>query len=100
MQFFGDIVGDAVLDVPRATLQCRFYNGRGELRSPAEICTMAQHKTAANPLCSLKRELSVGLREFLKNKTRSHLRLLLEEKVSSIARRMRCAAGSPYFIEK
>ena len=43
MQFFGDIVGDGVLDVPRATLQCRFYTGRGELRSPAGVCTMPQY---------------------------------------------------------
>ena len=64
--YFSGIVGDAVLDVPRATLQCRFYNVGGELCSPAEICTMAQHKTAANLLGSLLRELSVGLREFCK----------------------------------
>ena len=29
------LVGDGVLDVPRDTLQCRFYNVRGELRSHA-----------------------------------------------------------------
>ena len=80
MQFFGDIVGDGVLAVPRTAQKCRFYNVRGELCSPAEICTMAQHKTAANLLGSLLRELSVGLREFLKNKTHSHLAFSLRRR--------------------
>ena len=39
-KFSVHIVGD---DVPRVTLQYRFYNGRGELCSPAQICTMSQH---------------------------------------------------------
>ena len=42
-KFSEHIVGDDVLGVPRVTLQCRFYNGRGELCSPAQICTMSQH---------------------------------------------------------
>ena len=42
-KFSAHIVGDGVLDVPRVKLQCRFYNGRGELCSPAQICTMLQH---------------------------------------------------------
>ena len=42
-KFSVHIVGDGVLDVPRVKLQCRFCNGRGELCSPAQICTMSQH---------------------------------------------------------
>ena len=30
MQIFSDIVVDGVLYVPRASLKCRFYNGRGD----------------------------------------------------------------------
>ena len=44
------LVGDGVLDAPRDTLQCRFYNIRGELRSPAWICTLSQHKTVSDPI--------------------------------------------------
>ena len=42
-KFSVHIVGDDALGILRVKLQCRFYNGRGELCSPARICTMSQY---------------------------------------------------------